>query len=372
MEIIRGLHNIRPRHRGCVATIGTFDGVHHGHQMLLAHLKAKSEELGEPGVLITFEPQPREYFYAPSGIRSGRHGRPQGSPLREEGAGGDGGPRGSPAQEEGAADAGGTPPSSGRPPPARLTRFREKVDALRATGIDRVLCIPFNERTRLIPAREVVERFLVEMLGVRYLVVGDDFRFGQNREGDYALLKSLGDELGFGVSHMGTLTFDNERVSSTRIRAALGEGDFELAEKLLGRPYCMMGRVVYGHQLGRTIGVPTANIRLQRYRAALDGIFAVTVDGLGETLAGAASLGVRPTVHESAEPLLEVHILDFDQSIYGRLLTVTFHRRIREERKYPSLETMKAQIERDIADTRSWFEQHPPEATDTGKRQEAS
>ena len=326
MEIIRGLHNIRPRHRGCVATIGTFDGVHHGHQMLLAHLKAKSEELGEPGLLITFEPQPREYFYAPTGTHPDGNAAPQ---------------------------------PNGRPPPARLTRFREKIDALRATGIDRVLCIPFNERTRLIPAREVVERFLVEMLGVKYLVVGDDFRFGQNREGDYALLKALGDELGFGVSHMGTLTFDNERVSSTRIRTALGEGDFALAEKLLGRPYCMMGRVVYGHQLGRTIGVPTANIRLQRYRAALDGIFAVSVDGLGNTLAGAASLGVRPTVHEGAEPLLEVHILDFDRSIYGRLLTVTFHRRIREERKYPSLETMKAQIECDIADTRDWFAHHP-------------
>ena len=337
MEIIRGLHNIRPRHRGCVATIGTFDGVHHGHQMLLAHLKAKSEELGEPGLLVTFEPQPREYFYAPTGTRSDADGIATGP--------------------------------GGRPPPARLTRFREKVDALRATGIDRVLCIPFNERTRLIPAREVVERFLVEMLGVKYLVVGDDFRFGQNREGDYALLKALGDELGFGVSHMGTLTFDNERVSSTRIRAALGEGDFALAEKLLGRPYCMMGRVVYGHQLGRTIGVPTANIRLQRYRAALDGIFAVTVDGLGETLAGAASLGVRPTVHEGAEPLLEVHILDFDQSIYGRLLTVTFHKRIREERKYPSLETMKAQIERDIADTRDWFDRRPVAAEPALRRE---
>ena len=336
MEIIRGLHNIRPQHRGCVATIGTFDGVHHGHQMLLAHLKAKSEELGEPSLLITFEPQPREYFYAPTGPRP------------------DGGP---------------APQPSGRPPPARLTRFREKVDALRACGVDRLLCIPFNERTRLIPAREVVERFLVEMLGVKYLVVGDDFRFGQNREGDYALLKSLGDELGFGVSHMGTLTFDNERVSSTRIRTALGEGDFALAEKLLGRPYCMMGRVVYGHQLGRTIGVPTANIRLQRYRAALDGIFAVTVDGLGETLAGAASLGVRPTVHEGAEPLLEVHILDFDESIYGRLLTVTFHKRIREERKYPSLETMKAQIERDIADTRDWFAHHPVAAEPEPRRE---
>ena len=305
MEIIRGLHNIRRRHAGCVATMGTFDGVHHGHQMLLAHLKAKSDELGAPSLLITFEPQPREYF--------------QRSPV-----------------------------------PARLTRFREKLHILRGTGIDRVLCIPFNERTRLIPAEEVVERFLVGMLGIKYMVVGDDFHFGKDREGDYAMLKAAGDSCGFGVSHMGTLTFDHERISSTRIRETLGAGDFALAEKLLGRPYFIMGRVVYGRQLGRTIGVPTVNIRLQRYKAALEGVFAVTVAGLGRTRLGAANIGVRPTVN-GKEPLLEVHILDFDEDVYGCLLTVTLLHKIREERWFPSLEALKVEIERDIAKTRAYF-----------------
>ena len=316
MEIIRGLHNIRPRHKGCVATIGTFDGVHHGHQMLLAHLKAKSAELGSPSLLVTFEPQPREYF--------------QRTPV-----------------------------------PARLTRFREKVHILRNTGIDRVLCIPFNETTRLIPAREVIERFFVDLLGVRYLVVGDDFQFGKDREGDYTTLKEAGDRFGFGVSHMGTLTFDHDRVSSTRIREVLSEGDFGLAEKLLGRPYFMMGRVVYGRQIGRMIGVPTVNIRLQRYKAALSGVFAVTVDGVGETRLGAANIGVRPTVavdgRPSKEPLLEVHIFDFDQEVYGRLLTVTLKWKIRDERWFPSLDAMKVEIDRDIEKTREYFANHPPE-----------
>ena len=331
MEIIRGLHNIHPRHAGCVATIGNFDGVHHGHQMLLAHLKAKSEELGAPSLLITFEPQPREFFSA------ARFRGPQ---------------RDAPAQTSNSDAA--PQPMPPRTVPARLTRFREKVHALRSTGIDRVLCIPFNDRTRLISATEVVERFLVGMLGVKYLVVGDDFQFGKDREGDYAMLKEAGDRLGFGVSHMGTLTFDHERVSSTRIREALNEGDFGLAEKLLGRPYSMMGRVVYGLQIGRTIGVPTANIRLQRYKTPLEGIFAVTVDGLGPTRQGAASIGVRPTV-DGKEPLLEVHLFDFDEDIYGRLLTVTLRWKIREERRFPSLQAMKEEIERDIEKTRAFF-----------------
>ena len=321
MEVIRGLHNIRSRHAGCVATIGNFDGVHHGHQMLLAHLVAKGEELGAPSLLATFEPQPREYFSAhvSGGARA--------------------------AFEHG---------DGGRAVPARLTRFREKIHLLRGTGIDRVLCIPFNERTRSISAAEVVERFLVGMLGVRYVVVGDDFRFGKDREGDYGMLRAAGDRFGFGVSHIGTLTFEHGRVSSSRIREALQDGDFALAEKLLGRPYFMMGRVVYGQRIGRTIGVPTANIRLQRYRAALAGVFAVTVDGLGPRRQGAANIGVRPTV-AGTEPLLEVHVLDFDESIYGRLLTVTLRWKIRDERRFSSLAAMKAEIDRDIEKTRGFF-----------------
>ena len=323
MEVIRGLHNIRQRHAGCVATIGNFDGIHHGHQVLLAHLVAKSEELGAPSLLVTFEPQPREYFVE--------------------------------------RQASGT--SQRQPMPPRLTRFREKVHILGATGIDRVLCIPFNERTRLISAAEVVERFLVDMLGVRYVVVGDDFRFGKDREGDYGMLRAAGDRLGFGVSHLGTLTFEHDRVSSTRIREVLQAGDFTLAEKLLGRPYFMLGRVVYGEQIGRSIGVPTANIRLKRYRSPLAGVFAVTVDGLGPTRHGAANIGTRPTVTDPAtggEPLLEVHLLDFDEQIYGRLLKVTLRWKIRDERRFSSLAAMKAEIDRDIDKTRAFFAAERP------------
>ena len=168
------------------------------------------------------------------------------------------------------------------------------------------------------------------------------------------MLKEAGDRFGFGVSHMGTLTFDHERVSSTRIREALAAGDFPLAEKLLGRPYFMMGRVIYGRRIGREMGVPTVNIRLQRYKTALEGVFAVTVDGLGPTRQGAANIGVRPTVG-GKEPLLEVHILDFDEDVYGRLLTVTLLRKIREERWFPSLDALRIEIERDIEKTRAFF-----------------
>ena len=163
---------------------------------------------------------------------------------------------------------------------------------------------------------------------------------------------------------MGTLTFEHERISSTRIRDALATGDFALAEKLLGRPYFMMGRVVYGRRIGRTIGIPTVNIRLQRYKAALSGVFAVTVDGLGPTRLGAANIGVRPTVavdgRPSKEPLLEVHIFDFDEEVYGRLLTVTLKWKIRDERWFPSLQEMKVEIDRDVAKTRAYFAEHPP------------
>ena len=305
MEIIRGLHNITARHKGCVLTIGTFDGLHHGHQMLLSHLKAKSEELGCPNLLVTFEPQPREYF--------------QGAVV-----------------------------------PARLTRFREKVTILQGLGLDRILCIPFNERTRIIPAKDVIEGLLVNTLDVQYVVVGDDFQFGEGARGNYDTLKEAGDRFGFGVSHMGTLKFEHGRISSSRIRGALSSGEFELVEKLLGRPYFIMGRVVYGRQLGRQLGVPTANIRLQRYRAALEGVFAVTVIGLDREYEGIANIGVRPTV-DGKEPLLEVHIFDFDEDIYGKLLTVTFLKKVRDERTFDGLDSLKNQIKQDISETREWF-----------------
>ena len=306
MEIIRGQHNIRPKHRGCVATIGNFDGVHHGHQLLLAHLNAKRDELLSPSTLITFEPLPREYF-------------------------------------------------AGSVKPGRLTRFREKVTLLTRTGLDRMLCLPFNEQLAQVTATTVIEDFLVRQLDVRYVVVGDDFRFGRGREGDYAMLKRGGDRFGFDVSHIGTLTFDHERVSSSRVREALGAGDIRLAEKLLGHRFFVMGHVIYGRQLGRQLGVPTANIPLHRYRAPLDGVFAVTVTGLDRPYEGIANVGVRPTIG-GKEPLLETHLFDFSGDLYSELLTVTFRHKLREERQFAGLDALKAQIARDIEEARAWFE----------------
>ena len=308
MQLIRGLHNVRPQHRNSVTTIGTFDGIHHGHQMLISHVIAKSRELDRPSLVVTFEPQPREYF-------------------------------------------------RGNVVPARLTRFREKISILQGLGIDQLLCIPFNESTSSTPAKVVIEDFLVRILDVEYLVVGDDFRFGQNAEGDYNMLKEAGDRFGFGVTHLGTMVFEYGRVSSSRIREALAVGNFDLAEKLLGRKYFMMGTVVVGQRLGRTLGTPTANIRLQRYRSALEGIFAVSVSGLDRIYHGSAYVGSRPTV-EGTEPLLEVHLFDFDQDIYGKKITVTFHHKLRDDVKFETVDLLKDQIQQDLIQTRRWFDEN--------------
>jgi riboflavin kinase/FMN adenylyltransferase len=251
--------------------------------------------------------------------------------------------------------------------PARLTRFREKITLLQETGLDRVLCLPFNKRTRNTSAEWVVEHLLREILGIRYIVVGDDFHFGKNQAGNYAMLKAAGDRYGFGVSHMGTLILEHGRVSSSRIRDLLGQGDFALAEKLLGHRYFIMGRVVYGRQLGRQLGVPTANIRLQRYRSALEGVFAVRVRGLDREYDGIANVGIRPTV-DGKEPLLEVHLFDFSDDIYGRLLTVEFVRKIRDERTFADLEALKTQIHADIGIARGWLAAPTGQSDPPGER----
>ncbi len=306
MEIISGVHNLKPHHHGNVITMGNFDGVHHGHQMLLHHLGAKSRELGVPSTLVTFEPQPREFF-------------------------------------------------AGSQVPPRLTRLREKVTLLRKTPLDRLLLLPFNERTSQTSATWITEELFHQRLGARYVVVGDDFRFGRRREGDYDMIKASGERYGYGVSHVGTLSFEDERVSSTRVREVLAAGDFALAERLLGHEYFIMGRVVYGRQLGRQLGVPTANIRLQRYKAALEGVYCVTVGGIGPTnYQGVANIGVRPTV-DGKEPLLEVHVFDFEGNLYNQLLTVTFKRKLRDEQTFDSIAILKGQIEKDIQQAKSWF-----------------
>ncbi len=309
MELIRGLHNLRPAHRGCVATIGNFDGVHLGHQEVLGQLAEKAEDLGLPTTLITFEPQPLEYF----------------APERA---------------------------------PARLTRLREKLQALRRFSVDRVLLLPFNRQLAEKGAQEFIRQILVEGLDVKYLVVGDDFRFGRGREGDFDTLVAAGREYGFQVVNMHTYSVDGERVSSTRVREALERGDMRAAERLLGRHYRMSGRVRHGDRLGRELGFPTANIWLHRKVSPLEGIFAVEVFGLErEPLAAVASIGNRPTV-DGTRTILEVYIFDFDAEIYGRYLQVAFLHKLRDQLKFDSLEALREQIARDVRETQAFFTQY--------------
>ena len=308
MELIRGLHNLRPRHRGCVVTIGAFDGVHLGHQAVLRHLQEKADELRLPSTVIVFEPLPREYF----------------SPIKA---------------------------------PARIMSFREKFQAMRSLGVDRLLRIRFNERLREMSAQRFVDDIFVAGLGVRYVVLGDDFRFGNDRQGDVAFIQQQGQRYGYAAGPTPTHEFEGERVSSTRIRNALESADFAKAEALLGRPYSISGKVIYGRQLGRTIGTPTANLELRRLRAPLSGVYAVEVSGAGLHRAiGVANVGIRPTVNDSIKANLEVHLVDRTTELYGRHIEVSFRHKLRDEQKFASVEELKQNIAKDIADTRAWFE----------------
>lgn len=307
MELIRGLHNLRPRHRGCVATVGAFDGVHLGHQAVLRHLLEKSAEYGLPSTIIVFEPLPREYF----------------APLEA---------------------------------PARIMSFREKFQELRYEGVDRLLRIRFDDSLRSMSAQQFIDRVFVDGLGVRYVVLGDDFRFGSDREGDFLFIREQGERYRYEAQPTPTVTLEGERVSSTRIRNALETGDFPLAERLLGRPYSISGKVIYGRQLGKTIGVPTANLELRRLRAPLSGVYAVEVSGNAlEDVPGVANVGVRPTVDNSIKANLEVHLLDREIHLYGQHIEVTFRHKLRDEKKFESVAELQENIARDIADTRAWF-----------------
>ncbi len=307
MQVIRGLHNLRSEHRGCVATIGNFDGVHLGHQAVFRHLREQAEALGLPATVVTFEPQPQEFF---------------------------------------------SPESA----PARLTRMREKLHAIATAKIDRVVLLEFGPRLANMEAGEFVQRLLVQGLDVRYLFVGDDFRFGKGRSGDIGLLRSVGKEHDFEVENMNTFAVGKERVSSTLIREALANGDLEAASHYLGRPYRICGRVGHGDERGRTIGFPTANIDLHRKVSPLHGVFAVRVGGLGdEQLPGVANIGNRPTVEGDTRHLLEVHLFDFNRDIYGEHLDVEFCKRLRDEKKFADFEQLMHQIERDALAARDFF-----------------
>jgi riboflavin kinase/FMN adenylyltransferase len=304
MELIRGIHNLRERHRGCVATIGNYDGVHRGHQHMIAAVRAKATELGVPAVVITFEPTPREFFEGPAA-------------------------------------------------PSRLTRLREKLEALALYGVDRVVVLRFDRRMQGMSADEFVDRLLVRGLGVRHMVVGHDFHFARRREGNIETLRAAGVAHGFTVEEIGQFLLQGERVSSSLVREALNRGDLDRATRLLGRPYRMAGRVRLGKKLGRTLGFPTANLALQRKVVPLWGIFAVRVSGAGLVDHPAvSSLGTRPTVN-GTDPLLEVHLFDFDGSLYGQYLDVDFVARLRDERKFESLDALVEQMHRDAAAARA-------------------
>jgi riboflavin kinase/FMN adenylyltransferase len=302
--LIRGLHNLRSAHRGCVATIGNFDGVHLGHQAVFAALRERATAAGLPATVITFEPQPLEFF------------RPDQAP-------------------------------------ARLTRLREKLEAIAACGIDRVLLVRFNREFAAITAPAFVRDTLVDCLGLRHLFVGDDFRFGRDRAGDFGLLRDMGREHGFSVESLATVALDGERVSSTRVREALQRGDVDRAAAFLGRRYRICGRVGHGHKRGRTIGFPTMNVPLLRRSTPLRGVFAVEVIGLGATaLPGVANIGNRPTLAGDDRLLLEVHLFDYEADLYGRHVEVDFIEHIRDEHKFDSFDALRAQIQRDAEQAR--------------------
>ncbi|KAB2309174.1 bifunctional riboflavin kinase/FAD synthetase [Betaproteobacteria bacterium SCN2] len=308
MRITHGLQaGNSPASAPHAVTIGNFDGLHRGHQAMLARLKEEAAKRGLPSCVLTFEPHPREFF--------------------------------APAQA-----------------PARLSSLREKSELIRGAGIDRLHVCRFNQRFASLSPDDFIQQVLINSLGTRWLLVGDDFRFGAQRAGDFALLKEAGDRLGFEVESLPTVSVEGKRASSTAVREALAAGDMQHATELLGRPYSISGHVMHGNKLGRQIGFPTANIQLQHNRPPLSGIFAVEVYGLnGAPLQGVASLGTRPTVHENGKPTLEVFIFDFRDDLYGRRLRVDFLRKLRDEEKYPDLDALIAQINRDVDNARAFF-----------------
>jgi len=297
MEIIRGLHNLRSEHRGNVVTIGNFDGVHLGHQAIIKQLNAQAAKYHVPATVMTFHPNPQAFF---------------------------------------------APESA----PPKLTQFRDKMKLLEKYGVDRVVCVPFNQILADLSADDFIESILIDGLHAQHLVIGDDFRFGKNRAGDFDLLRTSGKAIGFDVENTPTYNVNDQRVSSTRIRQALSAGDVALARQLLGRTFHVSGMVVHGDKRGRTIGFPTANIRLKQQIAPTNGVYAVKITGLKKDCFGVANIGVRPTVDGSLY-LLETHIFDFDQDIYHQRININFEHFIRPEQRFDGLDALVAQIKQD-------------------------
>jgi riboflavin kinase / FMN adenylyltransferase len=304
MRVFRG--HTRPVPTPVVLAIGNFDGVHLGHAALVKCLTEAALRLGLPPTVLTFEPHPREFF---------------------------------------------SPDSA----PARLSTLREKLELLAESGISQVMISRFNAAFAQLTADEFIEQVLVAGLRVRHLIIGDDFRFGRGRTGDFQHLQAAGERFGFSVEAMGSVTVGDERVSSSGVRRALARGDMEHASRLLGRPYIIDGQVTHGDKIGRQLGFATANLRIKHNPLPMTGVFAVEVSGLGpQPLPGVANLGIRPTVG-GTRPLLEVHLFDFNRDIYGAHISVRFVHKLRDEQRFPNFDALKAQIAADAAAARAYF-----------------
>lgn len=305
MELIRGLHNIQGRHRGCVLTIGNFDGVHLGHQAVLTQLKNIARQRNLPSCVMLFEPQPLELF-------------------------------------------------AGDAAPARLSRFREKCSMLAQLGIDRVLCVRFTLGFAAQEPHYFIEQLLLRQLGVAHLIVGDDFCFGRNRAGNFALLSEAAEKHGFGLSSTTSLQLAEQRISSTLIRQALQHDQLEQAAAMLGRPFSLTGRVRHGRKLGRDLGFPTANVFLYRRKLPVTGVYAIRAKTKYGEFNGVANIGNRPTVQGKRQQL-EAHLFDFSGDLYGSQIEVSLHYKLRDEQRFDSLDALQQQIAADVQAARQYF-----------------
>lgn len=305
MELIRGFHNLRPQHHGCVLTIGNFDGIHRGHQALIARTRALADRFGVPAALLTFEPTPREFF------------------ARDT-------------------------------PPPRISTFRGKAAQIARLGIDRLIVQRFSHAFAGWSPEAFVRDLVVDRLGARAVIVGEDFRYGHRRAGDVAQLRAAGLAQGFEVEGIGTVREDEERCSSSALRLALGEPDLARAQRILGRPYSLLGRVRPGLQLGRTLDMPTCNIAIHRPPALRLGVYVVRARVAGRDWQGVASIGIRPTLGLT-RCLLETHLFGEPGSLYGQVMEVEFCRFLRPEARFESLEALAAQMQRDKADAQAYF-----------------
>lgn len=304
LELIQHLQDLEVGQQGAIVTLGNFDGVHIAHQAMIKAIVSQAQQAGVPSMVILFEPQPAEFFT--------------------------------------------------NTPPARLSTLVEKCQVIESLGVDFVLCLSFDATLASMSAHEFVKTILVDKLKIKHILVGDDFRFGHQREGDYSLLSRLGEDFGFTTESMHSIMGDGLRVSSTGVREALKQGDFEAAARLLGRSYTMRGQVVHGDERGRLLGYPTANVEPGRKVLPVLGVFAVKVHGLGSVYRGMANVGTRPTV-DGLKTLIEVNLFDFNDTLYDKNIEIEFCKKIRDEQRFPSVDALKAQLNLDKTQVEAYF-----------------